>query len=214
MSRRIHDLTLARLDELPDPCRSCMFWESARARRGPQRPDGLQAKEAWLQATQLEWGAPGKVVEIDGRTVAYGLFAPAGHFPRARRVGRVASEDALLLATCWVTPEVRGGGVGKVLLHALLRETHKRGARALEAYGARPGDPSVTCAIPEGFLLANGFAILHDDPEWPLLRLDLRQTVRESVGHALDTVRSALAPRREPAPAPVRGNSAARSPQR
>jgi hypothetical protein len=100
---------------------------------------------------------------------------------------------------------VREAGLAKVLLHALLRETHRHGVRALEAYGVRGGELPTSCVLPEGFLLANGFAVLHEHTTNPLLRLDLRQTARwqESVSHALEGVVSALA-RRERAPAPAR----------
>lgn len=204
MSRRVHDLTSSNLDDLPEDCRSCVFWEVASAGRGPAGPQGAQGKEAWLQATQLEWGAPGKVIYVDDRPVAYGLFAPGDHFPRGRRLGHAPSEDALLLAALRVEPELREAGLAKVLLHALLRETHRRGARALEAYGVRGGVLPTSCVLPEGFLLANGFTVLHEHAEHPLLRLDLRQTVRwqESVSQALEGVVSALA-RRERAPAPA-----------
>lgn len=210
MARRIHDLTLANLDHLPAACRSCVFWEVANAPRGP-RPEataGAEAKEAWLQATQLEWGAPGKVLYLGDRPAAYGLFAPGGHFPRVRRLGRVASDDAFLLAALWVRPDLRGAGLAKVLLHALLRETHRRGGRALEAYGQRTTAPDPRCLIPEAFLLANGFTVLHEHSDLPLLRLDLRQTARwqESIGHALEGVLSGLAAR-ERARAPVQGTS-------
>jgi GNAT superfamily N-acetyltransferase len=207
VSRRIHDLTIGSLDHLPDPCRSCVFWEVASAGRGPSGDAGRRGKEAWLQATQLEWGAPGKVVYRDDRPVGYGLFAPPSHFPRARRLGHVPSEDALLLAVLWVDPEARETGLAKVLLHALLRETHRRGARALEAYGVRGGELPASCILPEGFLVANGFTVLHEHPENPLLRLDLRQTVRlqESLGHALEGVIGALSGR-ERAPAPAGPN--------
>lgn len=211
MARRVHDLTLSNLDALPDACRACAFWEVAGAPRGPQRElhAGEEAKEAWLQATQLEWGAPGKVLYLGGRPAGYGLFAPPGHFPRTRRIGGSASDDALLLAALWINPEQRGAGLAKVLLHALLRETHRRGSRALEAYGSRLAVPPATCVLPETFLLRNGFSLLHDHAEWPLLRLDLRQTARwqSSVGQALEQVVSALTAR-ERARAPVRGTSA------
>jgi GNAT superfamily N-acetyltransferase len=210
VSRRVHDLTIGNLDDMPSECRSCVFWEVAAAPRGPS-PEGRQGKEAWLQATQLEWGAPGKVVYVDDLPVAYGLIAPGGHFPRARRLGHSPSEDALLLATLWVDPNLREAGLARVLLQALLREAHRHGARALEAYGVRAGPLPASCVLPEGFLLANGFTVLHEHTEHPLLRLDLRQTVRwqESVSHAVEGVMSALA-RRERAPAPAGPNRATR----
>lgn len=211
MARRIHDLSPANLDALPSTCRSCVFWEVAGARRGPRADEEVAAagrKEAWWQATQLEWGTPGKVLYRDDVPVAYATFAPPGHFPRVRQFRHTVSDDALLLATLWVSPDHRDVGVAKALLQSVLRETHRNGSKALEAYGARragSGDLLMTCLIPEEFLLASGFEVLHEDMEFPLLRLDLRKTVRwqESVGHALSGVVTALS-RRERAPAPAR----------
>jgi GNAT superfamily N-acetyltransferase len=202
VSRRLHDLTLANLDDLPSRCRSCVFWEVADAPRGPA-DGGAAAKEAWAQATQLEWGAPGKVAYLDDRPAGYALFAPGGHFRRFRGLGPGVSDDALLLATLWVAEEVRDAGLAKVLLQSALRETHRRGGRALEAYGGRGVGAAGSCIVPEDFLLANGFRVLHEHAAYPLLRLELRQTARwrESVGQALEGVISALS-RRERAPAP------------
>jgi len=218
VSRRVVDLSLATLNELPSPCRSCVFWESRDGRRGGATGDprvAEVAKEAWWQATQLEWGPPGKGVIIDDHLVAYALFAPRDHFPRARRLGPAPSDDALLLATAWVDPAYRQAGLATVLLQSVLRETHRRGARALECYGDRlrgTGEAEEAalpgrCVLPEGFLLARGFRLRQDHDEFPLLRLDLRQTVRwqESVGHALEGVVAALSRReRAPVPAPAR----------
>ena len=208
MSRRVHDLTLASLDDLPPTCRACVFWEVAGAPQGPRAGDEEVAagrKEAWWQATQLEWGTPGKALYVDDRPVGYATFAPAEHFPRARTLRSTVSDDALLLATLWIAPEHRDSGAAKMLLQSVLRETHRRGGKAVEAFGARgaaTGRMLMTCFTPEEFLLANGFEVLHDDGEYPLLRLDLRKTVRwqESVGHALSGVITALS-RRERAPA-------------
>lgn len=214
MARRLHDLTLANLDDLPATCRGCTFWEIGSATRGPagDAAAARDAKEAWWQAVQLEWGAPGKALYVDDQCVGYAAYAPTGHHLRARRSTPPASDDALVLATLWVSPAHRGTGFARVLLQAVLREGVRSGVRAVEAYGGR-GAPSagpeadaggpVGCVLPEAFLVANGFALRADHPRHPLLRCDLRQTVRESVGHALGEVLSVLA-RRERAPAPTR----------
>lgn len=210
MSRRLRDLTPDTLDDLPDGCRACLFWETANAARGPaaELATGREGKEAWWQATQLEWGAPGKAAYVDGGLVGYAAFAPGTHYPRAGRLGGV-SADALLLATMWVHPDYRGAGLARVLLQSVLRETHRRGSRALEAYADRRiparGDTSRTCMLEEGFLIANGFSVLREHRTTPLLRLDLRQTVRwqESLSAALEGVAAGIA-RRERAPVPAR----------
>lgn len=173
------------------------------------------AKEAWWQATQLEWGTPGKAIYLDDHLVGYAWFGPSAHFPRARRLGPSVSEDALLLATLWVDQAYRDAGLATILLQSVLRDVHRHGVRALECYGDRASDAvepagpacGAHCVLPEGFLLRTGFTVRHEHHAFPLLRLDLRQTVRwqESVGHALEGVISALSRReRAPAPAPVR----------
>jgi GNAT superfamily N-acetyltransferase len=200
---RLHDLTSERLDDLPDACRACAFWESTSREPGPTADvaGARDAKAAWWQAVTLDWGTPGKAVYHGDELVAYALFAPGDHIARARHLGRGVSDDALLLATVWVHPAHRDGGLGKALLVGALRETHRRGSRALEAYAARRG--ARACMLDEAFLLANGFTVLAEHARYPLLRLELRQTVRESLTHALEGVASALA-RRERTPVPAR----------
>jgi GNAT superfamily N-acetyltransferase len=204
MSRRVHDLTPAGLSELPAACRACVFWEAAGARRGPASDPGAgaAAKDAWWQATQLEWGAPGKAVYSDGRLVAYAAFAPPQFVPRLRTLGHVVSDDALLLSTLWVDPAQRHSGLATLLLQTVLREATRRGARAVEACATR--GHSGSCLLPEAFLLASGFTVVREHVAYPLLRMDLRQTARwsESIGHAVEGVISVLG-RRERAPVPV-----------
>lgn len=212
MSIRVHDLTVAALAALPTPCRSCLFWETTTAAPGggwriaPPAPEKL----AWWQATQLEWGPPGKAAYANGELIGYALFAPARHFPRTLVLGPPPSDDALLLATMWVEPGSRRAHVATTLLQSVLRETARRGARALEAYGLRgmtTDPPMGGCLLPEGFLVGRGFALLQDNGQHPLFRLDMRQTARwqESFGHAVEGVLGLLSRReRAPAPSPAR----------
>lgn len=215
MTRRLQDLTLAALDDLPTACRNCVFWEVAGAARGPADTGAgaRERKEAWWQATQLEWGTPGKAAYGDGHLVGYASFAPGAQVPRARRLGGV-SDDALLLATLWVDPDYREAGLARVLLQSVLRETHRRGSRALEAFADRRRPTEWRCMLAEDFLLANGFTVVRPHPTTPLLRLDLRQTARwqESLSTALEGVASALNRRRERVPAPARSVGAVWSP--
>lgn len=203
--RRARDLRTGDLPRLPEPCRACVRWE----RMGPTGPapaPQAAAKEAWWQSTELEWGAPGKGLYDGDRLVGYALSAPASAFPWTRRAFHAVSEDAVLLATLWVDPAYRSGGLGSVLLQSVLRDTYRRGQRAIEAYGVRTTRPlrEGGCLLPESFLLAAGFAVVREHYRHPLLRLDLNQTVRWqwSLGQALEGVRSALT-RGERAPVPT-----------
>jgi GNAT superfamily N-acetyltransferase len=203
VNHRFRDLTADRLSDLPPTCRSCAFWELADAPRGPQKDaaKGAESKQLWVRSLELEWGAPGLILVDHDETLAYALFMPADEAHRARRLGSTPSEDALVLATMWLAPSARGSGLAAALLHSVLKHAHDAGLRAVEAIGAR-GD-ATPCMLPEDFLIANGFVVHHDHASYPLLRLDLRQTVRwqEAMEHALEGVRSVLS-RRERQPAP------------
>lgn len=201
MSRRVHDLGIDSLGDLPEACAACVFWEVGGPAPRPHADPvaGRAAKEAWWQATQLEWGAPGKALYRGPRMVGYALAAPARHL-RGTPAPLPVSDDALLLATLWVDPDERGSGAARLLLQAVLRESARRGARALEAFGRRAGGGP--CLVPEAALGALGFAVHLEHPRFPLYRLELRQTVRwqESMGHAVESVVEALS-RKERAPA-------------
>ncbi|HUH07252.1 MAG TPA: GNAT family N-acetyltransferase [Egibacteraceae bacterium] len=210
MSRRLQQLSIDNLDDMPASCRACVFWEVAGAHRGPAAGAAAKARDgklAWWQATQLEWGTPGRAVYSGDQLIGYTTFAPADHFPQARRLSRLPSDDALLMATLWIHPDHRAQGLGRLLLHSVLREAHRRGLKAVEAFAVRGGDEQGTCLIDEGFLAANGFSVLQEHYAFPLMRLDLRQTVRwqEQFGSALQGVRSAL---RRPERAPARNRPA------
>lgn len=213
MSRHLRPLSIETLGDLPEACQACTFWEAGTALRGPA-DGGVEAKRAWVEATTSEWGSPGRIVYVDGSRVAFGVLVPPRLAGQVSRLNHVPSEDALLLATMAVDPRWRAGGLGRVLLQALLRDAHERGAQAVEAYGQRGITSRGPCILSERFLRANGFALLHDDLRLPLLRLDLRATVRwhESISARLEQVGRALR-QRSLAPAPARPVQAMDSPR-
>jgi GNAT superfamily N-acetyltransferase len=103
------------------------------------------------------------------------------------------SPDAVLLMTAYVAPEFSGGGLGRMLVQAVARESARRGIKAIEAFGqARPSDPDarggVRCMVPADYLLAVGFKTARPHRHTPRLRLDLKTTVswREDVEYALE----------------------------
>lgn len=198
MNHRIEPLTGDDLTVLPAPCRACAFWELPNARRGPQPARAAeveQAKSLWYRSLELEWGAPGFVLRDHGRTLGFATVVPAEQAHRTRRLGTMPSDDALVLATLWVDPAARGSGVGRALLHRVLRQAHDVDLQAVEATGTRAGGSP--CIIPESYLLAQGFVVHRPHIRHPLLRLDLQQTARwhDALEHALDNVRAVLARR-------------------
>ena len=181
--RRLLDVTLDNLGDLPAETRVSLYWETD---TDEPPPDPAFEKEEWFSEVLLEWGTCGLALVEEGRgTVGFAQFAPASFFPRLSRFrcGRV-SEDAVYLAYCYVVAVRRGFGVGTQLIGAVAGGLADRDVRAVEALGDREaGDGWV---LPASFLGANGFQVLLEDPRFPLMRLDLSTAVRprEAVGWA------------------------------
>jgi len=183
VTRRVTDLTTGDLDVLPDRCRRCLFWELGGARPADAahpRPDALAAdpivqKEAWWSA--VDGGIPGRVVRVDGRAIGYCALGSAEAYARRRPPVPRLSDDALFLATAWVEPEARGSGLGRLLVQAAVKEALRRDLRAVEAYGDRRHRDGA-CVLPCTWLLHEGFVVHEEHPRHPVMRLDVRTTVR------------------------------------
>lgn len=204
MSRRLVNLTLDTLDELPTRCRSCVRWEldPVARERAEKTGDTALEKEAWVSAVLLEWGSCGKLVQADGVTAGYVLYAPPAYVPRAVSFPTSpVSGDAVLLMTAWVRPEMRGGGLARMLVQGLAKDLVRRGVKAVEAFGsARPDDEEGAllqpCLVPADYLLAVGFKTVRPHPLYPRLRLELRNALswREDVEVALERLLGSMAP--------------------
>lgn len=198
MSRRLANITLDNLDELPHRCRGCVFWEldpvsGARAR---QSGDAALEKEAWISGVLLEWGGCGKVAYVDGVAAGYATFAPPAYVPRSVAFPTSpVGADAVLLMTARVLPEFTGGGLGRMLVHAIAKDVSRRGIRAIEAFGDLQWDEG-GCVLPADFLLAIGFKTVRPHLRYPRLRLDLKTTLswKEDVEGALERLLGSVSP--------------------
>jgi GNAT superfamily N-acetyltransferase len=219
MTRRLEPLTGDSVASLPEPCRSCVTWElgaacpsprvTAEAAVGAGAPSASRTpsqpqvrKQAWISAQVQDGFPPGRVVRVDGEVAGYALFAPATAFAPRRVMVPATSDDALLLATVWVDPFYRESGLGRLLVQAAIKDAIRAEAPAVEAYGDRRWLER-SCLLPVTWLLHEGFEVHREHPRTPLLRLEVKRTVRwaESLEHALEEVLAALPHRR---PQPVR----------
>jgi GNAT superfamily N-acetyltransferase len=200
----------AAIDELPERCRSCLFWELGRPRPDPRvepvfdelAGDPRVAKHGWCGAQNLQYGAPGRVIRSGEKVVAHALWAGPGEFSPRRPPIPATSNDALVLATLWVDPPEREQGLARQLVQSAVKEAIARGLLAVEAYGDRRFREA-QCVLPAVFLLHEGFVVHREHPRYLLLRLDVRRTLRwtESIEAAWGDVRERL-PRRVPVPTP------------
>jgi GNAT superfamily N-acetyltransferase len=190
VSRKLANITLDNLDDLPRRCRRCVFWEldPVQRDRAEEAGDPALEKEAWVSSVLLEWGSCGKVGYVDGIPAGYVLFAPPMYVPRSVAFPTSpVSADAALLMTAHILPEFAGGGLGRMLVQGVAKDLTKRGIKAVEAFGdlawAGPG-----CVLPAEYLLAVGFKTVRPHPRFPRLRLELKGIVswREDVEYALE----------------------------
>jgi GNAT superfamily N-acetyltransferase len=198
MTRRLVNVTLDNLDDLPVRCRRCVFWELdpvARS-RAEELGDTALEKEAWVSQTLLEWGSCGKVAYVDGVPAGYMLFAPPAYVPRSFAFPTSpVSADAVLLMSAHILPEFSGGGLGRMLVQAAAKELIRRGVRAIEAFGDLAWQEPA-CVLPADYLLAVGFKTVRPHSRWPRLRLELKTTAswREDVEVALERLLGSMTP--------------------
>jgi GNAT superfamily N-acetyltransferase len=191
MTRKLRPLTIERARELPSPCGTCAFWETAE--RHPMHcPDGDDDAllEAWYKTVRSEWGECGRVAYQDGDALGLVKYAPPRYFPQIRNFAAgPPSDDAVLLACMSVREEARHVGLGKVLLQAMLRDLVTRGEKCVEAYGTTgPADGMPVVTV--NFLISQGFQVVRPHAQYPLLRLDLKTLAAwtDSVEALLDSL--------------------------
>jgi hypothetical protein len=215
MSRRLVNLTLDTLEDLPRPCRLCVYWEldPVAAERACLAGDPGLEKEAWVSQTLLEWGSCGKLAYVDGMPAGYVMFAPPAYVPRGMAFPTSpVSADAALLMTAHVVPAFAGGGLGRMLVQGVARDLTKRGIKAIEAFGdAKFGEPdeagrgpvarsgsgaSSGCLAPADFFLSVGFKTVRPHPRYPRLRLELRTALswKSDVEYALEKLLGSMSP--------------------
>jgi hypothetical protein len=204
VSRRLVNLTLDTLEDLPRPCRQCVYWEldPVAAERACAAGDPGLEKEAWVSQTLLEWGSCGKLAYVDGMPAGYVMYAPPAYVPRSMAFPTSpVSADAVLLMTANVVTSFAGGGLGRMLVQGVARDLTKRGIKAIESFGDAKfgeGDDSDAggCVAPADFFLSVGFKTVRPHPRFPRLRLELRTALswKSDVEYALEKLLGSMSP--------------------
>ncbi|HEY6279422.1 MAG TPA: GNAT family N-acetyltransferase [Streptosporangiaceae bacterium] len=200
MPRRLANVTLDNLDDLPHRCRRCVFWEldPVSQSRAQAAGDPALEKEAWISGTLLEWGSCGKISYVDGVAAGYVLYAPPLYIPRSVAFPTSpVSADAVLLMTAHILDEFAGGGLGRMLVQGVAKDLTRRGVKAIEAFGDLRREEG-SCVLPADYLLAVGFKTVRPHHHFPRLRLELKTAVswREDVEVALERLLGSMTPER------------------
>jgi hypothetical protein len=199
VTRRLVNITLDNLDDLPRRCRRCVFWEldPVGGARAAETGDPELEKEAWVSAVLLEWGSCGRICYVDGVPAGFVMFAPAAYVPRSVAFPTSpVSADAALLMTAQVLPEFGGGGLARMLVQGVAKDLSRRGIKAVEAFGDAQWQGIGHCVLPADYLLAVGFKTVRPHPRFPRLRLELKTAAswREDVEVALERLLGSMTP--------------------
>lgn len=207
MARRFKPLDGVHVKELPSLCEGCVFWET---REPLEKRCGSSCDPAmladWVDYVNAQWGDCGRIAYEGDQILGFVKYAPPAYFPQvANFPAGVPHDDAVLLTCLHVDPDARHLGLGKILLHAALRDLASRGERVVEAYAAHhPGDGKILPVVSVDFLLKQGFTVARPHAEFPLLRLELKSLAAwtENLEAVLESLKLPL-PVRNGVPAPT-----------
>ena len=166
----------------------------------------LTVLRSWYERVTDEWGDCGRgALDDDGEVMGFIKYAPSGYFPQAATFpARPPSGDTVLIACLHIRDDARGQGLGRLLVHAALKDLKSRGERSVQSFAsAGPFDPAVMPMIGMKYLLNQGFSVVRPDPAFPLMQLDLRSLamLAENLEAMLESLRAPLrAPSRVPDP--------------
>ena len=179
MGRRLVPITLDSLSDLPNTCRSCVFWEldPVSGEAAVKAAQAASEKESWISAVLLEWGSCGRIAYVDDVPAGFVLYAPPAYVPRSLAFPTSPiSPDAVQLMTSMVLPGFQGQGIGRALVQTVAKDLVRRDFKAIEAFGDARWKQT-GCVLPADHLLAVGFKTVRPHLRYPRLRLEVRSAI-------------------------------------
>lgn len=172
---KIKAITPDRVDELPKPCRTCLYWEAPTEYQNDNgEEEAIEKKREWFKETREEFGNCGFLAYQNEKPIAYAQYGPATRFLNTSRYPATPSydEDTVFLSCLFITQRnLRRNGIGTQVLKETLKRLKGRGYKSIETF-ARRGNPNNPSG-PFEFYKENGFSVKKDDEEYPLMSLEL-----------------------------------------
>jgi len=147
----------------------------------PTRPStsaNVPRKLALLRRGLGLFGSYAKVILVDERPAAYAQFGPLSAYPRALSLRdlypQLPTSPLPAVITCIATTaEARREGHARRLIAEVCRDLEGRGFAAVEAYPERKAALDQTSTGTIQLWLGSGFALVVDDPRFPVVRREL-----------------------------------------
>ena len=175
-SVRISDLRPEDAETIFSLCPGCVYWELPDEFSSTlPSEEARNLKRVWLDTHCGEHNL-GKVFYLKFEAAGFVQYGPTRLYPQSLRyqAGPV-SADAMLITCLYVVPANRGRGLARDLLRHAEAAGRQYGYAAVETFARR--DNSNNPSGPLGLYLANGYEVLRDEREFPLVRKSLSQAV-------------------------------------
>ena len=162
MKVKIKDITEKNVDDIPKPCRNCIYWENPKKFGKISPEQAFKYKKSWFIKNLKEFGVCGKILYINDMPVAYAQFAPNTLLPQVKNyncssLGKI--EEGIVFLSCLFVckPEYRRKGLGSKLLENIISSLKSRNLKGIETFAREdsPNNPSG----PLHFYLKYGFQI-------------------------------------------------------
>ncbi|MDH5448931.1 MAG: GNAT family N-acetyltransferase [Candidatus Bathyarchaeota archaeon] len=183
MKVSIKDITEDGIKEIPEPCRTCLYWEKPAFEKGRQKVAQTEKekyatmKAAWFLKTLKEFGNCGKIIHADNKPVGYAQYSTSNRFPNVQEYGSkklgTAKESIVFISCLYISDEsFRGKNLGEKLLDQVIADLRKHGFKAVETF-ARKGSANNPSG-PIKLYLRKGFHVEEEiNSDFALVRLNL-----------------------------------------
>jgi GNAT superfamily N-acetyltransferase len=179
MKAVVKSITRENLDDIPEPCRSCVYSEFPEDSEKAKllKSELIGKKKEWFLQTLREFGNCGKIVYCNNSAVGYAQYAPITYLPniescKPKLVGRLEGGTVFLSCLYITQRALRGRGIGIKLLESIILDLKKRGFKAIETFAKKGGSNNPSGPIE--LYSKKGFHIKDEtNPGFPLVRLEL-----------------------------------------
>lgn len=160
--------------EIPSPCRYCLYWQTTGAFGEEQlKPEMEHKKRKWFSEVTNAFGNCIKVAHFNAAQIGFIQYASAKFFPRVNEYASgPPTDDAVFLACLYiVNKEFRKKGLGTTMLKDLIAQLKKEGFKAVETFARK--NSAENPSGPLSLYLKHNFRIKIDKDDFPLVCLKL-----------------------------------------
>lgn len=160
------------MEKIPEPCNSCLYWETIRKSK-VKRERAKDIKKKWFVRVLKEFGNCGFIAFFNNEPVGYAEYAPPEYLPNIKEyLSGPPSKDAVFISCLYIPRRnLQRKGIGRLLLKRIVLDLKDRSFKVIETFARR--DSANNPSGPVEFYLKNGFRIVKEQDDFPLMRREI-----------------------------------------